>query len=370
MNPIPLLDLKAEYREIQPAVDDAINRVVQSTRFILGEEVDRFDQEFAEFIGAKYAIGVGSGTDALYIALMALDIGAGAEVITTPMTFTATAEAICLRGAQPVFVDVDLGTHNIDPKQIEAAITTRTRAIIPVHLHGQPADLDPILQIAHRHKLAVIEDAAQAHGAVYHGKPVGALADMACFSFYPGKNLGAYGDAGAITTDDAELAARLRLLRDHGRTSKYEHQLVGGNGRIDALQAAILRVKLPNLARWNQRRQQVADLYNSALGGDSIRTPVVMSDVKPVWHHYAINVENRDLIQKKLKEMGIETGVHYPIPLHQQPAYSFLNYRTGDFPNAEKIAETTLSIPMYPALDNNQMEFVVEALIEACKDFS
>jgi len=364
MNKIPLVDIKAEYQEIKPAIDDAIGRVINSARFILGEEVERFEQEFAEFSHVDHAIGVGSGTDALYVALLAFDIGAGDEVITTPMTFIATAEAISMRGASPVFIDVDLGTHNIDPARLEAAITPRTKAIIPVHLHGQPADMDAILEVARRHHLLVIEDAAQAHGADYKGRRVGTLADMACFSFYPGKNLGAYGDAGMIATNDQDLARKVRLLRDHGRTSKYEHELLSFNWRLDALQAAILRAKLPNLEAWNRRRREIAALYDMLLKDASLGTPVVPEGVHPVWHHYAVTIEARDEVEEKLKRDGIETGVHYPVPLHLQPAYKFLRYRRGDFPNAEQIAQTTLSLPIYPAMKNDEIQTVVEALID------
>ena len=364
MTKIPLLDLKAEYAEIKDEVDEAVRRVVSSARFILGEEVESFEREFAPFCGADHAIGVGSGTDALLLALLALDIGPGDEVITTPMTFIATAEAISLRGAKPVFVDVDLRTHNIDPGCIEAAITPHTKAIIPVHLHGQPVEIDPILDLARQHHLVVIEDAAQAHGAEYKGRKVGTLADMACFSFYPGKNIGAYGDAGMVTTDDPDLARRIMLLRDHGRTSKYEHQILGFNWRMDALQAAILRAKLMHLAAWNQRRSEIAAQYDLLLKDAAVHAPAVPDGIKPVWHHYAIDVENRDLIQEKLKAEGIETGVHYPIPLHLQPAYQFLGYRPGDFPNAERVAQTTLSLPIYPALSNDRVQHVVETLMD------
>lgn len=355
---IPLLDLQAEYAEIKESVDASIRRVVESARFILGEEVSGFEQDYAEFCRADHAIGVGSGTDALFVALRTCGVEAGDEVITTPMTFIATSEAISLCGAKPVFVDVDLRTHNMDPKALEAAITPRTKVILPVHLHGYPVDMDPILAIARKHNLKVIEDAAQAQGAEYKGHRVGTLADMACFSFYPGKNLGAYGDAGAITTNNADLAKRARLLRDHGRTSKYEHQVVSFNWRIDALQAAILHAKLPHLDGWNRRRHEIALLYNRLLANSPAQLPVISDEYGAVWHHYAINIENRDEVQAKLKAKGIETGIHYPIPLHLQPAYKFLEYETGDFPNSEMVAKTTLSLPMYPAMTNEQVEHV------------
>lgn len=364
MTKIPLLDLKAEYLEIKPDVDEAVGRVLNSARFILGEEVEGFEREFASFSGADHAIGVGSGTDALLLALLTLGIGPGDEVITTPMTFIATAEAVSLRGARPVFVDIDLQTQNIDPDRLEAAITPHTKAILPVHLHGLPADMDPILDVARRHHIPVVEDAAQAHGAEYKNRRVGTLADLACFSFYPGKNIGAYGDAGMLTVHDPELARRASLLRDHGRTSKYEHELLGSNWRIDALQAAILRVKLARLADWNGHRQKIAAQYDHLLQGTKVQIPVVPDGVKSVWHHYAVRVENRDRVAAQLKDGGIETGVHYPIPLHLQPAYRSLGYQAGDFPNAEEVARTTLSLPIYPTLDNEKIQTIVETLLD------
>jgi dTDP-4-amino-4,6-dideoxygalactose transaminase len=364
---IPLLDLRAEYAEIKDSVDASIQRVIESARFILGEEVTGFEEEFAAFCRTDHAIGVGSGTDALYVALKTCDIGAGDEVITTPMTFIATAEAISLSGAKPVFVDVDPATHNLDPQTLEAAITPRTKAVIPVHIHGYPVDMDPILEIARRHSLMVIEDAAQAQGAEYKGRRVGGLADMACFSFYPGKNLGAYGDAGAITTNNPDLAKKVRLLRDHGRTSKYEHQVVSFNWRLDALQAAILRAKLPHLDGWNRRRQEIAELYNRLLEGCPAQLPILSEEYGSVWHHYAITVENRDEVQAKLKSAGVETGIHYPIPLHIQPAYKFLEYDAGEFPHAEQVALTTLSLPMYPSMTEGQAQRVAETLLDVLK---
>lgn len=362
---IPLLDLQAEYAEIKELVDAAMRRVVESGRFILGDEVTGFEKEFADFCLADHAIGVGSGTDALYVALKTCGVETGDEVITTPMTFIATSEAISLCGAKPVFVDVDLLTHNMDPEKLKAAITSRTKAIVPVHIHGYPVDMEPILELARKHHLVVIEDAAQAHGAEYKGKRVGTLADMACFSFYPGKNLGAYGDAGAITTNDPDLAQKARLLRDHGRTSKYEHQAVSFNWRIDALQAAILRAKLTHLEGWNKRRREIARMYNHLLGKSSIQLPMISDEFDAVWHHYAITLQNRDSIQEKLKTEGIETGIHYPIPLHLQPAYKFLEYEPGEFPNSEKVAMTTLSLPMYPSMSDEQVQRVVDVLIKS-----
>lgn len=367
---IPLLDLHAEYTEIKESVDASIRRVVESARFILGDEVGGFEKDFAAFCHANHAIGVGSGTDALFVALKTCDIGVGDEVITTPMTFIATSEAISLSGARPVFVDVDPLTHNIDPNKLEVAITPRTKAIIPVHIHGYPVDMDPILETARKYRLKVIEDAAQAHGAEYKGRRVGTLADMSCFSFYPGKNLGAYGDAGAITTNDPDLAKKARLIRDHGRTSKYEHQVVSFNWRIDALQAAILHAKLPYLEGWNQRRKEIAAMYNKLFDNYGIQLPFITEGFDAVWHHYAVNIEKRDIVQERLKAEGIETGIHYPIPLHIQPAYKFLEYEVGDFPVSEKVAETTLSLPMYPAMSDEQVERVAETLIGILKSLN
>lgn len=364
---IPLLDLQAEYAEIKDAVGASIRRVVESARFVLGDEVTGFEKDFAAFCRADHAIGVGSGTDALYVALKTCGVEAGDEVITTPMTFIATSEAVSLCGAKPVFVDVDPLTHNMNPALIESAITPRTKVILPVHIHGYPVDMDPILDLARRFNIKVIEDAAQAQGAEYKSRRVGALADMACFSFYPGKNLGAYGDAGAITTNNADLAEKARLLRDHGRTSKYEHQVVSFNWRIDALQAAILHAKLPYLEGWNRRRQEIALIYNELLEDSGAQQPVITDDFGSVWHHYAINIPNRDDVQKRLKAEGIETGIHYPIPLHLQPAYKFLEHEAGDFPVSEKVAETTLSLPMYPAMNDGQVKRVAETLIGILK---
>lgn len=362
---IPLLDLRAEYAEIKESVDASMRRVVESARFILGDEVTNFEKDFAAFCRTEYAIGVGSGTDALYVALRTCGVEAGDEVITTPMTFIATSEAISLCGAKPVFVDVDPKTHNMDPDLIEATITPKTKVILPVHIHGYPVDMNPILSLARKRGLKVIEDAAQAHGAEYKGRRVGTLADMACFSFYPGKNLGAYGDAGAITTNDVELVKKARLLRDHGRTSKYEHQIVSFNWRIDALQAAILHAKLPYLEGWNRRRQEIAVKYNELLKNSGVQLPIISEEYSAVWHHYAINVENRDAVQEKLKAVGIETGIHYPISLHEQPAYRFLEYDSGDFPHSEKVSHTTLSLPIYPSMSNEQVQRVADELIAA-----
>ncbi len=361
---IPLVDLKAQYASIKPEIDAAIQRVVDNTSFILGKEVSEFEKNFAAFCRAQFCIGIDSGTAALHLALLLCDVKPGDEVITTTHTFIATAEVISVIGAKPVLVDIDPRTYNIDPQQIERAITPRTKAIIPVHLYGQPAEMDTILEIARRHHLRVIEDAAQAHGAEYRGRRAGTMGDLACFSFYPGKNLGAYGDAGAIVTNHAELAERARLLRDHGRRSKYEHQVVGYGYRLDALQAAILGAKLPHLEAWNARRRAIADYYTEFLTNTAVVTPYVPQHITPIYHIYAIRHANRDELQKHLKARGIETGIHYPIPLHLQPVYENLGYKRGDFPHAEKAANEILSLPIYPELTDAQVEMIVQAVKE------
>ncbi len=361
---IPLNDLKAEYASIQPEMDAAIQRVISNTSFILGKEVAEFEKNFAAFCQASHCVGVDSGTAALHLALLILGIQPGDEVVTTTHTFIATAEVISVIGARPVFVDIDPRTYNLDPQQLERAITPRTRAIIPVHLYGQPAEMDAILDIARRHNLPVIEDAAQAHGAEYRGRRAGTMGDIACFSFYPGKNLGAYGDGGALVTNNAEYAARAKMLRDHGRTDKYAHQIVGYGYRLDALQAAILGAKLPHLDAWNARRREVAARYDQLLKDADVVTPYVPPDISPVFHVYCIRHKNRDALRAHLKECGVDTGIHYPIPLHLQPVYQSLGYKAGDFPNAEKAANEILSLPIYPAMTEAQIHQIVDAIKE------
>ncbi|MCL4490165.1 MAG: DegT/DnrJ/EryC1/StrS family aminotransferase [Chloroflexi bacterium] len=361
---IPLVDLKAQYRTIQPEIDAAMQRVVGNTSFILGKEVAEFEKNFAAFCGASHCVGTDSGTAALHLALLICGIQPGDEVITTTHTFIATAEVISLVGARPVFVDIDPTTYNLDPNLLERAITPRTRAIIPVHLYGQPAEMDPILDIARRHNLRVIEDAAQAHGAEYRGRRTGTMGDVACFSFYPGKNLGAYGDAGALVTNDEKLAEHARMLRDHGRRDKYKHQIVGYGYRLDALQAAILGAKLPHLDAWNARRREIADCYTELLTNTDLVPPYVPPHVRPVFHLYVVRAKNRDGLQAHLKAQGIEAGIHYPIPLHLQPVYESLGYKLGDFPQTEKAANEILSLPMYPELTEPQIYQIVGAIKE------
>lgn len=359
---IPLVDLKAQYRSIESEITAAIGRVMESSQFILGPEVAAFEEEFAAYCGAQAAVAVSSGSSALHLALLAAGIGPGDEVITVPNTFVATAAAILYCGARPVFVDIDPATFNIDPARIEAAVTGRTRAIVPVHLYGQPADLDPILEIAGRHGLTVIEDAAQAHGADYKGRRIGGIGALTCFSFYPGKNLGAYGEGGAVTTSDPDLADRVRRLRDWGQDGKHNHVLRGYNFRMDGLQGAILRVKLAHLEDWTEARRHHAARYDALLAGSDCVTPAVRADVRHVYHVYEIRLAARDEVLARMSEAGIGCSVHYPTPIHLQPAYGDLGYRAGAFPLAEQAAKEILSLPIYPELSEPQAATVVAAL--------
>lgn len=364
---IPFVDLKAQYLSIKEEIDGAIQRVINNTSFIMGDEVKNFESEFAEFSRVKHAIGVSSGTDALHLALLACGIGQGDEVITVPNTFIATAEAITHCGAKPVFVDITPQTYTMDVSKIEAKITSKTKAILPVHLYGQPADMDPIFTLAHKYGLKVIEDAAQAHAAEYKGKKAGALGDAACFSFFPGKNLGAYGDGGMVTTNHEEIAQKVRLLRNHGRETKYEHLMEGYCDRLDALQAAILRVKLKKLEEWTGKRRAHAKLYNRLLENLNVIVPFESNEVKSVYHLYVVRVRDRDLLQQELKEAGIATGVHYPLPLHLQPAYRYLGHKEGDFEAAEACAKEILSLPMFPELKEEEIETIVETISRCLK---
>lgn len=365
----PLVDLKAQYRSIETEVNTAIWGVLESTRFIGGPEVSCFEAEFAQYCQVQHCVGLSSGTAALSLALEAAGIGAGDEVITTTHTFVATAEAIAKLGAKPVLVDVDPETCTIDVEQAIRAVTGHTKAILPVHLYGHPADLDPILDICERYGLLLIEDAAQAHGALYKGRRIGSFGHVACFSFYPGKNLGAYGDAGAVVTNDADLAAKVAMLADHGRArgSKYEHTVAGYNHRLDALQAAVLRVKLPHLDNWNERRRAIAARYNELLAEAAVVTPRAASWATPVYHLYAVQVapDHRAEIQQALNDAGIATGIHYPLPVHLQPAFAELGYKVGDMPVAERLANSVLSLPMYPELQNSEVEFIAGRFIAA-----
>lgn len=363
---IPLVDLKAQYRNIKPGVDDAIAHVLSRADFIQGEDVALLEQEFAAYCGVREAIGVASGTAALQLALLACGVGPGDEVITTPFTFIATAEAIAQTGATPVFVDIDPLTYNLDPARIEAAVTPRTKAVIPVHLYGRPADMGRIQAIARQHHLVVIEDGAQAHGARYEGRRVGSFGDAGCFSFYPGKNLGAYGDGGMVVTDNPRVAERVRLLRDHGRQDKYEHLCLGFNGRLDTMQAAVLRVKLRYLDQWNRRRQSIAWMYCRAFQRFHVTLPVVDEvGIESVYHLFVIRASTRQAIQRSFAAKGIATGIHYPLPLHLQPAMQHLGYRAGTFPASERAANEVLSLPIYAEMTDDHARQVIEALASA-----
>jgi dTDP-4-amino-4,6-dideoxygalactose transaminase len=362
MKNIPLVGLNDQYQTIKTEIDGAIENIISRSAFIGGEEVRRFEEEFAAYCEAKACVGVGNGTDALYLTLKAMGIGAGDEVITVAHTFIATSEAISLTGARPVFVDIAEDTMLMNPALLEAAITSRTRAIVPVHLYGQPCDMDRIMEIAARHNLKVVEDAAQAHGARWRGRRVGSLGDAATFSFYPGKNLGAFGDAGAVISNDEELIERVRMLANHGRLEKYTHRMEGHNSRLDGLQAAILRVKLRHLDQWNETRRQHADFYREALTGSEVRSPEVNENALPVWHLFVVRVPDRESFQQRLKDQGVATGIHYPVPLHLQPAYEHFQLSRGSFPVTEMVANEVVSLPMYPELTSEQLETIVNAL--------
>jgi dTDP-4-amino-4,6-dideoxygalactose transaminase len=359
---IPFVDLKMQYLSIKDEIDAAIQGVIDETSFIMGDEVRAFESEFAQFCEAKFAVGVSSGTDALHMTLLACGVGRGDEVITVPNTFIATTEAISNCGAKPVFVDIDPQTYNMDVRKIEDKISSKTKAILPVHLFGQPADMNPILKIADKRGLKVIEDAAQAHGAIYNGKKVGTLGDAACFSFFPGKNLGAFGDGGAVVTNNENIAQQVKLLRNHGRDAKYEHLVEGFCNRLDSVQAAILSVKLKRLSDWNGKRRKAAKLYDELLGNKGIKTPCELKGVQSVYHLYVIRAKNRDDLKEKLRSEGISAGVHYPVPLHLQPAYKYLGYKKGDFREAEKAQREILSLPIYPEIQEGQIKRVVEVL--------
>jgi dTDP-4-amino-4,6-dideoxygalactose transaminase len=361
---IPFVDLKAQYASIKNEIDDSISQVLTETAFVGGPFLDKFEKAFAAFCGAKNCIGVGNGTDAIFIALRALGIGPGHEVITAANSFIATSEAITMAGASVVFADVDPVTFNLDVTDLEKKITSRTRAVIPIHLYGQPADMDPILKIAKKHELKVIEDAAQAHGAQYKGRKVGTLGDMTSFSFYPGKNLGAYGDGGAIVTDDDELAGRARMFANHGRAEKYNHTFEGVNSRLDGLQAAILSAKLNHIEEWTERRRTNAYLYNGYLQDTGLITPAEIDDVRAVYHLYVVRVEKdiRSALQEHLKSRGIGTGIHYPITLPNLKAYEHLGHAPSDFPEATRASQEILSLPIFPELTEEQIVYVRDAI--------
>ncbi len=405
---VPFLDLKAQYASIKDEIHSAIDQVLEATAFAGGPFVAQFEKEFASFCGCAHAMGVGSGTEALWLCLLAAGIGPGDEVITVPDSFIATAEAITFCGATPAFVDVDEKTYNMDPAKLEEYLkkrfgrgsssrnmepatrnpsapnpmvgglkpeswsvkpgASRPRAVIPVHLFGQPADMGPIMEIAGKYRLLVIEDACQAHGAEYKGKKAGSIGAAGCFSFYPGKNLGAYGEAGAVVTNDAEMAGKIRMIRDHGQSKKYYHGLVGWNDRMDGIQGAVLKAKLKHLPAWNEARRRNARLYNQLLSGvEGVILPQEAEYAKHIYHVYAIRVAKRDKVMSALAEKGINCGIHYPIPIHLQEAYRSVGWKKGDFPVAEKCADEFLSLPMYPELSAEQIAFVAQQIKESVR---
>ena len=363
---VPFVDLKSLHGEIAEELREVFDRVLRDSTFVLGPEVQRFEQEFAAYVGTAHCVAVNTGTAALHLVLASLDIGPGDEVITVPHTFIATAEAITAVGARPVFVDIDPVSFTMDPALLEAAITSKTRAIIPVDLYGQTADMDPILQIANRHGIPVIEDACQAHGAEYKGRKAGSLSLAGCFSFYPGKNLGACGEGGAVTTDDAALAQRIRMWRDHGSSKRYEHAFPGLNMRMEGIQGGILSVKLKYLDRWNDQRRESAAAYDKALTGTDLSQPADLSYGRHIYHLYVIQTDHRDALRQQLTDAGIESGLHYPIPLHLQEAYRSLGYKVGDFPVTETVKGRILSLPMYPGIQAEAITQVVSELQEIC----
>ena len=364
---IPYLDLQTQYHAIRGEVLAALEAVCESARFAQGPITAEFEQAFADYCGARHCVSLNSGTSALHLAMRCLDVGPGDEVITVPMTFIATTWAISYTGARPVFVDISLERRTMDPGKLEAAIGRRTKAILPVHLFGQPADMEPIWRIAGRHGIPVIEDAAQAHGALYQERRVGQFGVMGCFSFYPGKNLGAYGEGGALVTNDDGFAARARALRDHGQSQRYYHDEIGYNYRMDSFQAAVLNIKLDQLEEWNALRIKLAFRYSELLKGLPVKLPTFFQDSKAVWHCYVIECDRRDEVRSRLLEVGVETGIHYPVPVHLQRAYSFLGHRPGDFAVSEEFSRHCLSLPIYPELADAQIQAVANALREVLK---
>lgn len=361
---IPAFDLKRQYKKLSSELLPVLEEVMAKGQFILGENVELLEKGLADYCGTKYAVGVASGTDALLLSLEALGIGEGDEVITTPFTFFATSEIISLLKAKPVFVDIDSKTFNIDPNKIEDAITPKTKAIIPVHLFGQMAEMDDIEYLAEKYNLYVIEDACQAIGAEYKGKRAGSIGNTGCFSFFPTKNLGAYGDGGLITTNDEKLYEKIKLLRVHGSRKKYYHELIGHNSRLDEIQAAILRIKLKYLDHWIERRIEIAKIYSEGLKDLDIIVPEVKPYVKHVFHQYVIRTKNRDELQEYLANKGIGTAIYYPLPLHLQECYKDLGYREGDFPEAEKASKEVIALPMWPELTNEEVDYIIESIRE------
>jgi dTDP-4-amino-4,6-dideoxygalactose transaminase len=366
--PVPVLDLKAQYAGLRDELARVVRDVMDSTTYILGPKVAAFEEAFAAYLGVKHCVGVNSGTSALHLALIGAGVGPGDEVITVPMTFVATSWAVSYTGATPVYVDVDPMTYTMDPAQVEKRITPRTKAILPVHLYGQPADLEPLLDIGKRHGIPVVEDAAQSHGAEYQGRKAGTLGQSGCFSFYPGKNLGAAGEAGAIVTNDDGLAARFRALRDHAQEKRYHHNELGFNYRMDGLQGAVLGVKMKYLEGWTNARRAHAARYQELLAGLPVQVPAEAAGRRHVWHLFVVLHRERERLQQMLQARGIHTGLHYPIPLHLQKAYQHLGHRAGDFPAAERIGRECLTLPLYPEMTAKQQDRVAEALAECLRE--
>lgn len=360
---VPFVDLRSQYRELRPAIDAAVLSVLESGSFVLGKALTSFEEHFAAHVGVRHCVGTSSGTDALELAIRACDLRPGDEVITTPNTFIATAAAATAAGATVRFVESDSRTYTMDPAKLEQAIGPRSRIVLPVHLYGQPCDIASITAVARKHGLLVIEDCAQAHGAEFEGRKVGTFGVLSCYSFYPGKNLGAYGDGGAICTDDDDLAERVRLLRNHGSRQKYRHEVVGYCRRLDDVQAAVLDSKLPHLDRWNAQRRRVAAVYDALLAPvPDLVVPFVRPNAAHVFHLYVVQIPNRDEVKAGMAADGIETGIHYPIPLHEQPAYKHLQHEPSDFPIAHEQAGRLLSLPMFPEITDDQIAYVVESL--------
>lgn len=364
---VPFLDLGAATRELGETIDAAVRRVAASGWYIGGPELERFEQSWASYCGARHAVGLGNGLDALHLALRALDVGAGDEVITASNGYIATLLAISMAGAAPVLVEPDPATHNLDPARVEDAVTARTRAILPTHLYGQPADLDPLLEIARRRGLALVEDAAQAHGARYRGETIGAHGDIVCWSFYPSKNLGALGDGGAITTNDERLARRVRELGNYGSAVRYVNDVKGVNSRLDPIQAAVLAAKLPALDAWNERRRAIAERYRRELSGTGLVLPAAAPGCEPCWHLYVVRSTARDALASSLAEAGVQTLIHYPIPPHLQAAYRDLGHGAGAFPIAERLASEVLSLPIGPHMSDEAVTTVVETVVDVTK---
>jgi dTDP-4-amino-4,6-dideoxygalactose transaminase len=370
MNPlnIQMVDLTTQYKKIKPEIDEAIHRVLDSGQYILGKEVGEFESAAAGYLGTRHAIGCASGTDALQVALMALEIGPGDEVVTTPFTFVATTETIVLLGAKPVYVDIDPLTYNIDPAALEAAITPRTKAILPVHLYGHPADMDPVMEVARKHHLPVIEDAAQAMGAEYKGRKVGGIGELGCISFFPSKNLGAFGDAGMVVTNDDRLAEKVRVIIMHGSRKRYYHEMLGVNSRLDTLQAAVLNVKLKYLEQWHEARRAAAKFYNKLFKTDQIATPYEAPYARHIYHQYTLRIKNRDKVSGHLAQKKIPHAIYYPIPLHLQKAYENVGKPAGAFPRTEQAAAEVISLPMHTELTEEQQRFIAHSVLEAFGD--